>query len=88
LRFRLYQTLPCPIPGRSGALSRFFAFAFSLSSGSNFTRLFFRSVSGTNLNSGGLWSGLAFRLIRLYQKHIGRMNGLRFEIKGIIGSAG
>ncbi|MEU2842813.1 hypothetical protein ABZ776_38035, partial [Streptomyces sp. NPDC007076] len=29
----------------------------------------FRSVSGPNLNSGGLWSGLAFRLIQLYQKH-------------------
>ncbi|WP_411084799.1 hypothetical protein, partial [Streptomyces sp. cmx-18-6] len=31
----------CPIPGRSGMLSRFFAFAFSLSGGSDFTRLFF-----------------------------------------------
>ncbi|MFI5904977.1 hypothetical protein, partial [Streptomyces cyaneofuscatus] len=40
LRFRLYQTLSCPIPGRSGVLSRFFAFAFYLSGGSNFTRLF------------------------------------------------
>ncbi|MEU3834857.1 hypothetical protein, partial [Streptomyces microflavus] len=40
LRFRLYQTLSCPIPGRSAVLSRFFASAFSLSGGSNFTRLF------------------------------------------------
>ncbi|MFE3404628.1 hypothetical protein ACFXOB_25765, partial [Streptomyces anulatus] len=43
LRFRLYQTLSCPIPGRSGSRispSRFFTFAFSLSGGSNFTRLF------------------------------------------------
>ncbi|MBT2381005.1 hypothetical protein J7E90_27815, partial [Streptomyces sp. ISL-111] len=41
LRFRLYQTFSCPIPGRSGVLSRFFAFAISLSGGSDFTRLFF-----------------------------------------------
>ncbi|MFD3989072.1 hypothetical protein ACFWRU_25665, partial [Streptomyces californicus] len=31
----------------------------------------FRSVSGPNSISGGLWSGLAFRLIRLYQKLLG-----------------
>ncbi|MFD3651655.1 hypothetical protein ACFWU0_34930, partial [Streptomyces cyaneofuscatus] len=35
----------------------------------------FRSVSGPNSISGGLWSGLAFRLIRLYQKRVDRMNG-------------
>ncbi|MFE4295564.1 hypothetical protein, partial [Streptomyces sp. NPDC056907] len=28
LRFRLYQTLSCPIPRRSGAAFQFFAFAF------------------------------------------------------------
>ncbi|MFD7804759.1 hypothetical protein, partial [Streptomyces anulatus] len=28
----------------------------------------FRSVSGPNLISGGLWSGLAFRRSRLYQR--------------------
>ncbi|CAM5662475.1 hypothetical protein SCALM49S_00326 [Streptomyces californicus] len=47
LRFRLYQTLSCPIPGRSGPCDpacfafQVFAFAFSLSSDSNVTRLFF-----------------------------------------------
>ncbi|MFJ9687342.1 hypothetical protein ACIRRX_16905, partial [Streptomyces bacillaris] len=48
----------------------------------------FRSVSGPNSISGGQWSGLAFRRIRLYQRFVGRMNGLRFEIKRINGSAG
>ncbi|MGO4462421.1 hypothetical protein AB4039_34800, partial [Streptomyces sp. M-16] len=37
LRFRLYQTLSCPI---SSALSRFCAFALSLSGDSNLTRSF------------------------------------------------
>ncbi|MFG2403264.1 hypothetical protein ACGFR8_02810, partial [Streptomyces brevispora] len=31
LRFRLYQTLSCPIPGRSGIAFEEFAFALSLS---------------------------------------------------------
>ncbi|MFF2896060.1 hypothetical protein, partial [Streptomyces sp. NPDC057966] len=44
LRFRLYQTLSCPIPGRSGILHFCFPvlrFRVSLSGGSNLTRLFF-----------------------------------------------
>ncbi|WP_445277003.1 hypothetical protein, partial [Streptomyces sp. DSM 41033] len=43
LRFRLYQTLSCPIPGRNGILLIRFPvlrFRVSLSGGSNFTRLF------------------------------------------------
>ncbi|MEW9514696.1 hypothetical protein, partial [Streptomyces bacillaris] len=46
----------------------------------------FRSVSGPNLISGGQWSDLAFRRIQLYQKSVGRMNDLQFEIKRISGS--
>ncbi|MGW3826679.1 hypothetical protein ACWEAF_31385, partial [Streptomyces sp. NPDC005071] len=41
LAFRLYQTLSCPIPGRSGIRFPGFRFRVSLSGGSNLTRLFF-----------------------------------------------
>ncbi|MFJ5725726.1 hypothetical protein, partial [Streptomyces sp. NPDC093149] len=66
LRFRLYQTLSCPIPGRSGAAFQFHAFAFSFAAIPTLPDSFL-TVSGSNLNSGGLWSGLAFRRTRLYQ---------------------
>ncbi|MGW4228646.1 hypothetical protein ACWEF9_05045, partial [Streptomyces sp. NPDC004980] len=40
LRFRLYQTLSCPIPGRSGFRFPVLRFRVSLSGESDFTRLF------------------------------------------------
>ncbi|MBW3708207.1 hypothetical protein DTB58_30600, partial [Streptomyces griseus] len=63
LRFRLYQTLSCPIPGRSGPCSfafqvlRFRVFPFRR------VRLYqtlFRSVSGPKVISGGLRKALPF----------------------------
>ncbi|MFB6782961.1 hypothetical protein ACFCX0_37870, partial [Streptomyces sp. NPDC056352] len=68
LRFRLYQTLSCPIPGRSGFRFPVLRFRVSLSSGSNLTRLFFVSVSGPNLIPVAFGVAFAFRRIRLYQK--------------------
>ncbi|WP_411089860.1 hypothetical protein, partial [Streptomyces sp. 061-3] len=68
LRFRLYQTLSCPIPGRSGFRFPGFRFRVSLSGGSNLTRLFFVTVSGPNLIPVAVGVAFAFRRIRLYQK--------------------
>ncbi|PWS44831.1 hypothetical protein DLE01_40770, partial [Streptomyces sp. FT05W] len=75
LRFRLYQTLSCPIPGRSGLL----LVSLSSSSLSRFPfrrvrlyQILFRSVSGPNLIPAACGVAFAFRLIRLYQKHFDR----------------
>ncbi|MFE1729505.1 hypothetical protein ACFW6X_04975, partial [Streptomyces bacillaris] len=83
----LSDAFQCPIPVEAGcfrgsSLSRFPFLRFQL------YQTLFRSVSGPKLISGGLWSGLAFRRIRLYQKSVGRMNDLQFEIKRISGSTG
>ncbi|MET8438639.1 hypothetical protein ABZV61_39270, partial [Streptomyces sp900116325] len=41
----------------------------------------FRSVSGSNLIPIGRWSGLAFRLILLYQKRSAELIGFVAQIK-------
>ena len=80
LRFRLYQTLSCPIPGRSGFLlfrSPVLRFRVSLSSGSNLTRLIsFRFRS--EFDSGGLWSGLCLSADPTLSEVFGRSYRLRF----------
>ncbi|MGW1411604.1 hypothetical protein, partial [Streptomyces sp. NPDC002403] len=69
LRFRLYQTLSCPIPGRSGFAFQFFAFAFpfpavpTLPDSFSFRFRFELQILMT------VEVVFAFRLIRLYQKH-------------------
>ncbi|MFE4959543.1 hypothetical protein ACFRCW_37565, partial [Streptomyces sp. NPDC056653] len=88
LRFRLYQTLSCPIPGRSGLRFPGYRFRVSLSSDSNLTRLFFVPVSGPNLIPVAVEVAFAFRRIRLYQRRFGRANRLHDPDKGIDGSSG
>jgi hypothetical protein len=68
LRFRLYQTLSCPIPGRSG-------FRFSSSSLSRFpfrrVRLYqtlFRSVSGPNSIPVAGGAAFAFRRVHYFSR--------------------
>ncbi|MDF6042800.1 hypothetical protein LRD69_11660 [Streptomyces sp. JH14] len=60
MRFRLYQTLSCPIPGRSGFRFPGSRFRVSLSGASNVTRLFFAAVSGSNLIPAAFGVALPF----------------------------
>ncbi|MFF1901038.1 hypothetical protein, partial [Streptomyces sp. NPDC058206] len=58
------------------------------SGGSNLTRLFFVTVSGSNLIPVAVGVAFAFRLIRLYQRRFGRANRLHGPDKGIDDSSG
>ncbi|MGW6899183.1 hypothetical protein ACWGF2_21610, partial [Streptomyces sp. NPDC054919] len=68
LRFRLYQTLSCPIPGRSGFRFPGFRFRVSLSGGSNLTRLISVPFTGSNLIPMAVGVAFAFRRVHYFSR--------------------
>ncbi|MFD7033670.1 hypothetical protein ACFWAR_37145, partial [Streptomyces sp. NPDC059917] len=74
LRFRLYQTLSCPIPGRSGILLftfQVFAFAFPFPAVPTLPDSFPAPFTGVEFEFGGRWGPFPFGRFRPYQVSLG-----------------